>query len=136
MIFPADLPRGIRNIAIINTLLLAWFCWNIWFWVSVQKMETIVFYVNLLEAAFFLLTGPLIFIRSAMFYRLLRPTIYIVTFLLSAFLLLIISKGSLLEDTFSTIFGLVLILYLIGERGYLNEPHVKRYYGADAGERS
>lgn len=122
-----DLPKGIRNLIIINTLLLFWSAWHAYFWM--QHKIDFAFWFYAVETLAFLFIGPLLFIRNPLIYKISRPLIYIIILAISLLLLMMIPKGILGQYPFSTVFNIVLIIYLIGARGYLNEAHVRQYYG-------
>lgn len=125
--FMSSLPRGIRNLVLINSLLMLWTGWNAFFWL--QHKSDFAFWFYAVETVLFLVIGPLLIIRNRLIYRVSRPLIYLLLLAISLLLMMMIPKGALADHTLATVFNIVLIIYLIGARGYLNEGHVREYYG-------
>ncbi|MBU6951182.1 hypothetical protein [Hahella sp. HN01] len=119
------MPKGIKVISIINTVFLLL---NLVLVIIVA--DDLSRYVLMANCVAWTLCGPLLWVRSKYVWMLARPLIYGWA-LLTVFGMLMGDWASLI---ISLITGIPFLVYIIGVRGYLNEDHVRAYFGVPPSE--
>ena len=81
-----------------------------------------------LAAAVWLSLGPMLLIRKSAIWRMSRPLIYAFALGLAVMVIFAITDGALLRNPVIIGLQILVVVYLIGLRGYLNGNPVRAYY--------
>lgn len=125
------MPSGIRNIVVINGLVTLYYFVTYYLLPSEAK-QTAMAWAQLLMGTAFLLTGASLLIRHRIIWQVIRIFCYVWALLLAFIFLSAVIEGALWTYPIRLLLLLLLVVYLIGMRGYLNENHVRAHYGVMA----
>jgi Na+/melibiose symporter-like transporter len=128
------MPRGIKIVLFINTLLLALFAGNLMVFYAEGVTKTVTFIVSWSALACLLALMFGIVLRGRLWHRISRIAIYTLAMVFG--LQIMSTVSSILSwNTLVNGAGLAIaIVYLIGARGYLNSEPALRWFVVDADE--
>ena len=121
------MPKGIRNIVLINCALAA-LCVLAF---VLHYRGHAVFEMRVLPIAMAfaaLITGPVLMLGSVLVWRLVRMLSYAFALLASMFVVTAIFKGFILSVPIAIALLIIFNIYLIGIRGYLNSDVARVYF--------
>ena len=122
------MPSGIRNIVAINGVMTLYYIIN-YTWLVSEAKQPIYAWSQLLMASAFFLSGVVLLIRHRIIWQAVRVLCYLWALTLAFIFLSALIKGALWIYPIRMLLLLLVVVYLIGVRGYLNESTVREYYG-------
>jgi len=120
-------PVGLSRVVLTNTALALVIGGVAWMRFSEGHTNVIAIGVTVM----LVLLGPGLLIRHRLVWRLARPFAYVCAMVLSLLVVFAIIEGQPLEYWFFYGPLVLVVLYLIGMRGYLSGQHVAAYYGVE-----
>lgn len=121
-------PVGIRNLAIINSLLACWFLWRL-----VSALMAGTGGSAALQAGPLLvlvLTGPLLLWRASAVYRVAVAAALLGIIWVATVAFFQLAMRGLWDISPEAIAGMVLAVYLVGVHGFLRHPAIRAYFSA------
>ncbi len=123
------MPRGIRNIVIVNALLGLYYLYvALTFY---QRKQALGPGVAPIIGIGFTLSAILLPWRQRIVWKVARALIYVLALTIAVWAVLLLVDGGLFKVPLSLLLYFVLVFYLIGVRGYLATDPVRTLYGVD-----